>query len=159
MNHHKWQGSLLVCLFLPMAGQAVAHGVECGHPFQYAGTVNLAAGNSGSVGEFTVPAGQRLQIEYVSAGIRLSTADGIAAFSVGATAHGVFAWHPLPILRGYAAVDRLTSGVVLLYADAGSLVKLEINRGSGGSAAQAGIGQFAVSGCLYPQEKRPSGRG
>ena len=129
------------------AAPAAAHGSACARPFQHAGTVVLRAGYSGAVGEFAVPAGKRLQIEYVSAGLRLSNNDGRGAFAIGTSAGGTFAWHPLPVQVGYALSDRQASTAVALYADAGSLVKLEINRASG--TALAAVGRYAVTGCLF----------
>jgi hypothetical protein len=126
---------------------ASAHGSSCAKPFQYAGTVALNPGYGGAVGEFTVPAGYRLQIEYVSAGLRMGTNEGRAAFAIGTWAGQTFAWHPLPILTGYALSDRMASNEVSLYADAGTLVKVEINRAS--STSVLVYGRYAVTGCLY----------
>lgn len=129
------------------ASNASAHGSSCAKPFQHAGTVALNPGYSGGMGEFTVPAGYRLQIEYVSAGLRMGTNEGRGAFAIGTWAGQAFAWHSLPILTGYALSDRMTSSEVSLYADAGSLVKVEINRAS--STGVLAYGRYAVTGCLY----------
>ena len=130
-------------LFAPAAH---AHGFPCAHPFQHTGTVVIGPGFTGTVGEFQVLADTRLQIEYVSASVRLGNAGENAAFSIGTTASGIFAWHPLPVDAGYTAVDRLGSQAVALYGDSGTLVKIEISRGS--SVGEA-TGRYAVSGCLY----------
>lgn len=124
-----------------------AHGSSCAKPFQHAGTVALNPGYGGAVAEFAVPAGYRLQIEYVSAGLRMGTNEGRGAFAIGTWAGQAFAWHSLPILTGYALSDRMTSSQVSLYADAGSLVKVEINRAS--STGVLAYGRYAVTGCLY----------
>lgn len=146
MNRIRLAACLLPSLLL--ATPAFAHGASCATPFQTAGSVLLKPGYSGVVGEFAVPTGYRLQIEYVSAGVRLGTADGRAAFSIATTAGGTSAWHPLPIQAGYTVVDRQTSGEVALYADARSLVKIEVDRGT--DTAQETTGRYAVTGCLYP---------
>ena len=138
------------------ATDAYAHGTSCAKPFQHAGTVALNPGYSGSVGEFTVPAGYRLQIEYVSAGLRMGTNEGRGAFAIGTWAGSTFAWHPLPILTGYALSDRMTSSQVSLYADAGSLVKVEINRASNTNVLA--YGRYAVTGCLYSTLVMPLAR-
>lgn len=139
---------ILAALALGAAFPALVQATECKNPFQYTGTVQLPARYSGSVGEFTVPSGQRLHIQHVSAGIRLANANGIAAFAIGTWANRTFAWHPLPVLSGYGPADRQTTMAVTLYADPGTLVKVEINRGS--ETASATTGRFSVTGCLYP---------
>lgn len=129
------------------AAPAFAHGDYCAKPFQYAGTVVLKAGYAGNVGEFAIPKDMRLQIEYVSAGLRMSTNDGRGAFAIGTIAGGTFGWHPLPIETGYALSDRQTSDEVKLYADPGSLVKIEFNRASGTNVDA--VGRYTVTGCLF----------
>ncbi|TDK23456.1 hypothetical protein E2F46_11085 [Luteimonas aestuarii] len=126
---------------------ALAHGTFCAQPFQHAGTVTVQVGYSGVVGQFPVPAGKRLQVEYVSAGLRMSTNEGRGAFAIGTRVNGVYASHPLPILTGYALSDRMTSSQVSLYADPGSYVSVEINRATGTNVAA--VGRFVVTGCLY----------
>lgn len=130
-----------------VATPALAHGTFCAQPFQHAGTVTLQVGYSGAVGQFQVPAGKRLQIEYVSAGLRMSTNEGRGAFTIGTRLNGVFGSHPLPILTGYALSDRMASTQVSLYADPGSFVTVEINRGTGTNLPA--VGRFTVTGCLY----------
>lgn len=134
--------------FLAVSLPASAHGTYCANPFQRAGTAVLRAGYGGAVAEFPVPAGYRLQIEYVSAGLRHASNDARGAFGIGTWAGGNFAWHPLPILTGYALSDRMASQPVALYADGGSLVKIEVSRASGTNVEATG--RYAVTGCLYP---------
>lgn len=133
------------------AAPALAHGYSCAKPYQYAGTVTIAAGTGGNVTQFAPPSGYRLQIEYVSGSVRMATNDTRAAISIGTYAGGTFAWHPLSVGSGYALSDRQTSGEVSLYADAGSLISIEMARASGYTAST--VGRFAVSGCLYPVTK------
>lgn len=130
------------------APAAQAQSAYCAKPFQHYGSVVLNQGYSGAIGDFTVPAGYRLKIEYVSAGLRLSTNDGRSAFAILTTAGGASTWHSLPILTGYALNDRMTSSAVSLYADPGTAVRVEINRNSGTNLI--GYGRFSVTGCLYP---------
>lgn len=125
-----------------------AHGDACANPFQTSGSIALPAGYSGVTAQFAVPAGYRLQIEQVSAGLRLPATTDRADFQIATTAGGNYAVHDLEVAEGYAAVDRKAFGPVTLYADKGSTVRIFISRITTGYPA--GSARWAVTGCLYP---------
>ncbi len=140
--------SIAAMLALVASHDAQAHGDRCNLPFQTSGTIVLEPGFSGSVGQFSVPAGFRLQIEQVSAEIRLVATTDRAGFTIGTVAGGAFAWHNLRSEDGFGAIDRQTSGPVTLYADAKTDVKIAISRISD-TTVQAN-GRYTLTGCLYP---------
>ncbi len=126
---------------------AQAHGDACPKPFQIAGTVAFPVGYSGVTAQFTVPAGYRLQIEQISAGLRVGSTTDTADFQVGTTVGGAFAWHDLQVGVGYSNIDRKAYGPVTLYADRGTDVRIAISRITSGYPAATG--RWAVTGCLY----------
>jgi hypothetical protein len=81
-NHRSF---LLLALLALAPAAARVHGDACPKPFQATGMVAFPAGYSGVSGQFRVPAGYRLQIEQISAGLRLPSATDTADFRVGAT--------------------------------------------------------------------------
>lgn len=127
---------------------ARAHGDACAKPFQTSGSLAVPANYSGVTGQFTVPAGYRLQIEQVSANIRLPSSTDRADFQIGTTVGGAFAVHNLAVADGYTVFDRKAYGSVTLYADKGSIVSVYITRqGASYPAITAG---WVVTGCLFP---------
>ncbi len=127
---------------------ARAHGDACDKPFQTFGSLAVPANYSGVTGQFTVPAGYRLQIEQVSANIRLALNTDRADFQIGTTVGGTFAVHNLAVAEGYALIDRKAYGPVTLYADKGSVVSIYVTRqGTSYPATTAG---WVVTGCLFP---------
>lgn len=129
----------------PFAAQA--HGDACPKPFQATGTMALPAGYSGVTAQFSVPAGYRLQIEQVSAGMRVPATTDRADFQIGTTVGGVYAWHDLEVADGYSVIDRKAFGPVTLYADKGTEVRLALSRIT--TSYPAGTARWAVTGCLY----------
>ena len=127
---------------------AHAHGDACANPFQTAGSLAVPANYSGVTGQFTVPAGYRLQIEQVSGSIRLASTTDRADFQIGTTVGGTFGVHDLAVAEGYAVIDRKTYGPVTLYADKATIVSLYISRI--GSSYPATTARWTVSGCLFP---------
>ena len=148
MKNHLSLSLALLLAAGAMSHEASAHGTACAKPFQYAGNVYIPVNYSGYTGEFAVPAGYRLQIEYISAGFRMTTNDGRASFAVSTMVGGVTSWQKLPTEVGYALSDRMTTGPVTLYADANSWVRLSFNRASGYTVATTGT--YTFTGCLYP---------
>lgn len=139
--------SLLAVLALsPFVAQA--HGDVCAKPFQSGGNIALPAGYSGVTAQFAVPVGYRLQIEQISAGLRLPAATDTADFQVGTTVGGVYAVHDLQVGVGYSNLDRKAYGPVTLYADKDTSVRIFISRIT--AAYPAGNARWAVTGCLYP---------
>lgn len=112
-----------------------AHGDACANPFQTSGSIAL-------------PAGYRLQIEQVSANMRLPATTDRADFQISTTVGGNYATHNLEIAEGYSALDRKAFGPVTLYADKGSTVRIFISRIT--TVYPAGNATWAVTGCLYP---------
>lgn len=145
MKRHAAFLSLLALSFLPFAAQA--HGDACPKPFQVAGSIALPVGYSGVTAQFSVPAGFRLQIEQISAGMRLPASTDTADFQVGTTVGGAFAWHDLNVANGYSNLDRKAFGPVTLYADKGTDVRISIARIT--TSYPAGSARWAVTGCLY----------
>lgn len=145
MKKHRAFLFLAVMSLAPVA--AHAHGTICDKPFQTAGTIALPAGFSGVTAQFTVPVGYRLQIEQISAGVRLPAATDTADFNIGTTVGGAFAWHNLQVAQGYSIFDRKTFGPVTLYADKGTDVRIAISRIT--ASNPAGTARWAVTGCLY----------
>ena len=125
-----------------------AHGDACANPFQTSGSIAIPVNYSGVTAQFAVPAGYRLQIEQVGAGIRLPANTDRADFQIATTAGGNYAVHDLEVAEGYAAVDRKAFGPVTLYADPGSTVRIFISRIT--TSYPAGSARWAVTGCLYP---------
>ena len=142
--HHAFL-LLAVLSLAPVAAQA--HGDACPKPFQTSGSIALPAGYSGVTAQFTVPAGYRLQIEQISAGLRLPASTDTADFTVGTTVGGAFAWHDLQVAQGYSNLDRKAYGPVTLYADKGTDVRIAIARIT--ASYPAGTARWAVTGCLY----------
>ena len=66
---------------------------------------------------------------------------------VGTSVGGVFAWHDLQVATGYSNLDRKTFGMVTLYADKGTDVRISIARIT--TSYPAGSARWAVTGCLY----------
>jgi hypothetical protein len=127
---------------------AHAHGDACAKPFQTSGSLAVPANYSGVTGQFTVPAGYRLQIEQVSGSIRLASTTDRADFQIGTTVGGTFGVHDLAVAEGYSVIDRKTYGVVTLYADKASIVSIYISRM--GSSYPATSARWTVTGCLFP---------
>lgn len=125
-----------------------AHGDACANPFQTSGSIAIPANYSGVTAQFAVPTGYRLQIEQVSANIRLPANTDRADFQIGTTAGGNYAAHNLEVAAGYAESDRKAFGPVTLYADKGSTVRVFISRIT--TSYPAGSATWAVTGCLYP---------
>ena len=139
---------LLLLAVLSLAPvNAQAHGDACAKPFQTTGTIALPAGYSGVTAQFTVPAGYRLQIEQISAGLRLPASTDTADFTVGTTVGGTFAWHDLQVAQGYSNLDRKAFGPVTLYADKSTDVRIAIARIT--ASYPAATARWAVTGCLY----------
>lgn len=129
--------------------QAQATGFACLKPFQATGTVTFPMRTSTQgIATFAVPDGYRLQIEHVSAEVRVPSSTGRASFAILTTAGGTAAWQELPILEGFTVFDRQTTGVVNLYADAGTNVSIEIAR-TASFLISSGSGTYTVSGCLF----------
>lgn len=145
MKMHAAFLSLLALSLAPFAAQA--HGDACPKPFQATGSIALPAGYSGVTAQFNVPVGYRLQIEQISAGMRLPASTDTADFQVGTTVGGVFAWHDLEVANGYSNLDRKAFGPVTLYADKGTDVRISIARIT--TSYPAGSARWAVTGCLY----------
>ncbi len=143
-KHHAFM-LLAIMSLTPVAAQA--HGAACARPFQTAGSIAMPAGYSGVTAQFTVPAGYRLQIEQISAGLRLPASTDTADFTVGTTVGGAFAWHDLDVAQGYSTLDRKAFGPVTLYADKGTDVRIAIARIT--ASYPAGTARWAVTGCLY----------
>lgn len=127
---------------------AQADGDVCDKPFQTSGSLAVPTNYSGVTGQFTVPAGYRLQIEQVSGSIRLASTTDRADFQIGTTVGGTFGVHDLAVAEGYAAIDRKTYGPVTLYADKATIVSIYISRT--GSSYPATTARWTVSGCLFP---------
>ena len=148
MKSPKLPVALFAVALLAVSLQAQAAGFRCLKPFQANGTVSFPLrGGAQGTASFPVPAGYRLQIEHVSAEVSVPTSTGRASFAILTTAGGTAAWQTLPILEGSSLLDRQTSGVVSLYADAGSSVRIEIARTSS-LWGIGGRGLYNVSGCL-----------
>ncbi|MES2671976.1 MAG: hypothetical protein V4673_16385 [Pseudomonadota bacterium] len=143
-NHRSF---LLLALLALAPAAAQAHGDACLKPFQATGTVDFPAGYSGVTGQFRVPAGCRLRIEQISAGLRLPSATDTADFQVGTTIGGTFAWHDLEVAQGYRVLDRKAFGPVTLYADKGTDVRISIARIT--STYTVTTAWWTVTGCLY----------
>lgn len=145
MTLHRSLTLAMLLAFAPFA--ANAHGDSCPKPFQATGNIALPVGYSGVTAQFTVPAGYRLQIEQISAGLRLPSSSDSADFQVGTTVGGVFAWHDLQVGRGYSDLDRKAFGPVTLYADKSTDVRISIARIT--TSYPAANARWAVTGCLY----------
>ena len=145
MKHHRPLLLLALLALAPVAAQA--HGDACPKPFQATGTVAFPVGYSGVTGQFPVPAGYRLQIEQISAGLRVGSATDTADFQVGTTVGGTFAWHDLAVGVCYSNIDRKAYGPVTLYADKGTDVRIAISRITSGYPAATA--RWSVTGCLY----------
>ncbi len=131
--------------FAPIAARA--HGDACPKPFQATGSIAVPVNYSGVVAQFPVPAGYRLQIEQVSARMRLSLNSDRAYFQLGTTTGGVFAYHELEVAQGYSSIDWKALGPVTLYADKSTDVRVYFTRM--GSSYPATTGSWTVSGCLF----------
>lgn len=145
MKNHRSLLLLALLALAPIAAQA--HGDACPKPFQATGTVAFPVNYSGVTGQFWIPAGYRLQIEQISAGLRLPSATDTADFNVGTTVGGTFAWHELQVGVGYSNLDRKAYGPVTLYADKGTDVRIAISRIT--TSYPAATARWTVTGCLY----------
>lgn len=130
-----------------LVAPASAHGTRCGQPFQHFALLTLRTGVSNTDLGFKVPEGKQLQIEYVSAAVRLPSTESRSFFGVGTTAGGVFGWHPLPSQPSHGPNERQTSAMVSLYADGGTTVMFDIGYGSSPDADV--LAQYTVTGCLF----------
>ena len=136
---------LALSAVVPIAARA--HGDACPKPFQATGNIAMPLNYSGVVAQFPVPAGYRLQVEQVSARMRLSLNTDRAYFQLATTTGGVFAYHELEVAQGYSTIDWKTFGPVTLYADKGTDVRVYFTRT--GTTYPATTGFWTVSGCLF----------
>lgn len=113
----------------------------CPRPFVRRGSVVLRPGFSGATGEFLSPTDAILRIDRVRTTLR---APGLRASAVGATTGRTFAWVPMTIVDGSGRFPT-PGGPSTVYADRGTLVKIEINRNATTTAA---TGDYVLDGCL-----------
>jgi hypothetical protein len=118
-------------------------------PFQHAALAIIQPGFSGGSATFTVPAGKRLVIEYVSFNIPLTNGQSVLGVSVeveNSNANQIPIGHEIPVLYTVADSTLLRSigaSATRLYADPGSTVRIRAARS--GSTGQD-IAPVNVSG-------------
>lgn len=144
--------TIAICLLLtPLYTLAAppVENVDENKPFQWSDIVDFDPMQSGGYVFFTVPAGKRLVIEYVTGNVGIDTGD-VVAFYISTTVNGVLTKHwLLPTAVGPAggfAKSYIANQSLILYADAETVVTIYAGNTSGGRAAM-----FAsVSGYLVP---------
>lgn len=118
-------------------------------PFQWGDTVDFDPTQLGGSVSFTVPAGMRLVIEYVSGNAGIDIGD-LVAFSVWTTVNGVFTKHEIaPTAVGPAggfAKGYIANQSLVLYADPETVVTVYAGDTLGGRAAM----HASISGYLVP---------
>jgi hypothetical protein len=116
-------------------------------PFQWDKTVDFDPSQLGGSASFTVPAGKRLVIEFVSGDIFV-TKGKIVTFGVNTTVNGTATAHHLLLTpqggSGGYIESYLASQSLRLYADSNTTVTLGVNSTEGGDTK----GFFTVSGYL-----------
>jgi len=118
-------------------------------PFQWGETVDFDPTQLGGSVSFTVPAGNRLVIEYVSGNAGIDIGD-LVAFSVWTTVNRVFTRHEItPTAVGPAggfAKGYIANQSLVLYADPETVVTVYAGDTLGGRAAM----HASISGYLVP---------
>jgi hypothetical protein len=99
-------------------------------PIQAATIVALASGRESTpVDLFTVPAGLRLVIEYVTFACTANVHDdhAVVRLRIGATLRGALVWHDVDTLAAVTDWSG-TSQLVRIYADPGTVVHALVDR-------------------------------
>jgi hypothetical protein len=129
-------------------------------PFQKELIFSINAGSSSAIRSFTVPAGQRLQIKWVSGFVRVtqtpSGTDPAVHVSVDTTLAGNRTWNWLPPVRTgpdptVPVADLfLVSEPMKAYADGGTHVHIQATRSKPAGSVGQGFVRIAVVGVLSP---------